>query len=407
MTQVDQVLKTFLARAPDLEIILNKVADRYHKRGVLNGRQKVAREDRIYGDLCDLFGQDAVLRDKHDHLTLRYDRFFETVPHDEWVQALHRVLGRTLATAQDTAREEDKAVTRLIKAWTLLHPTEEGIHYWLQQHRGKWAKQLETNDAAAIHTDWVSALQIRDFLLDHSGIINLADLSARFTGNSKTLRSGSMLATAASWLALARNEAPPETTRDRNAYLLAAGLVVNLTSIKVTLGGPLIYTIGNKRYDWIQRLWQLGQSATLSLDNLADITHMTLTEPTRIITCENEAPFVNLLTQGKDLCIYTEGFPNAAVKKVLELLGKPKVLHWGDSDLNGLRIAAMLTDSAQVQLWRCALADLQTNKARLLPLEARARARTLSFLDKYPEFPFRRELAFTLEHGWLEQESWN
>jgi len=403
------LLRAFLAENPGLSPILGKVADRYHRRGALSGRQKLAHDARDHRLLCDLFGQDAIHRDKHDHLTLRYDRFFQRVEAEPWIAALHVALKRERTTAQDQARNVDQKVSRLLRAWQVAQPKRKAIHHWLALQRTALARRLEHQEPAQILAEWETVLRICDFLHKRQGTVALADLSARFTGHSKTLRAGRLLPQVAAWLAVTDGHLVPYRSRARRDLLESYGLLLNLTSVKVTLGGPLHYQAMGLEFDWIQRLWDLGQSATLSLDNLYELTGLTVNAPeARIITCENETPFVDLIREGRDLCIYTEGFPNGAVLGLLRRLAKSgrTFLHWGDSDLNGFRIAAQIAEVVPVKLWRCDLPELQRNREQLLPLEEGRRKKIQTFLEKNPDFPYAAELRFTLENGWLEQESW-
>src|SRR5207245_613987 len=135
-------------------------------------------------------------------------------------------------------------------------------------------------------------------------------------------------------------------------------VVENPTAIKVTLFGPLSYEKAGQRFDWIKQLWQLGETATLSWDNLRDVDAFAIELPSvasvEVVTCENETPFCRLVReQFAGVIIYTEGYPNAAVLRVLELLRGTNLdfLHWGDTDFDGLRIAELLNRVRNVRLW--------------------------------------------------------
>jgi hypothetical protein len=80
--------------------------------------------------------------------------------------------------------------------------------------------------------------------------------------------------------------------------------------------------------------------------------------------------------------------------------------HWGDSDPAGLRIGAILHRIHPLVLWRCELASLERHQGRLLSLTGVQAKNGRTILENEANFPFIRELVFTLEHGWLEQENW-
>jgi len=123
-----------------------------------------------------------------------------------------------------------------------------------------------------------------------------------------------------------------------------------------------------------------------------------------VITSENAAPFHRLVEQRPpSVCVYTGGYPNSAVMRVLRLLAEAglRARHWGDTDLDGLRIAECVARAIPVEL---AVQDAVRRVDRLIPLDEVRRRRAEAYLAAHPEFPFRDALACTLRHGWLEQE---
>ena len=126
-----------------------------------------------------------------------------------------------------------------------------------------------------------------------------------------------------------------------------------------------------------------------------------------ILTCENESPFNNLIRSPENKAlIYTAGYPNSAVKRFIFLFNdKHEFLHWGDSDPEGLEIAAILHKIKPLQLYRCGITDCQRLKSYLKPLTTRKQNRAKKMLEA-GNCPFKQALEFTLQYGWLEQEAW-
>jgi hypothetical protein len=159
----------------------------------------------------------------------------------------------------------------------------------------------------------------------------------------------------------------------------------------------------------VKTLWNMGEAALLSLENLDAIEKIELPDDCTIYTCENESPFANMVRKRHPgLVIYTQGFPNTAVCRLYRVLAiqhpDNKRLHWGDTDLAGLQIASILHVIASLQLWRFALGDVAQRRESLIPLDEQTNMRINQVLASAKEFPFRENLQFTSLHGWLEQE---
>jgi len=111
------------------------------------------------------------------------------------------------------------------------------------------------------------------------------------------------------------------------------------------------------------------------------------------------------------LLVATGGFPNRAVLSLLSLVMPHSAswLHWGDTDLPGIRIARVLKRclGRTPEFFRCGGEDVRRFKARLIPLSVQERKDMAADLKGAPSAlgssVLRADLA---EGGWLEQEAW-
>jgi hypothetical protein len=119
------------------------------------------------------------------------------------------------------------------------------------------------------------------------------------------------------------------------------------------------------------------------------------------VTSENAAPFYRLAEQ-KTPSLYTEGYPNLAVKTLLRHFAAAGLTaqHWGDTDLDGYRIAE--------QIARCIAMTFYAAPPHApitpLSLDNQQRQRLTAFIARHPDFPYLQQLHHTLLNGWIEQE---
>jgi hypothetical protein len=247
--------------------------------------------------------------------------------------------------------------------------------------------------------------------LDNNSPITISELGARFFEHSKQLRQGELRSLLIRWL----NLYCPDLDIIENEEQIWANYHVyhDRLTVNAVIYGPIVYTKNGKEFDWISTLYQKGEAATVSWANLQDIETMRLqrheTNPPALICCENEAPFSQLMRKrANDAILFTSGFPGSAVRKIYELLAPQAAscFHWGDTDPNGLRIASILNSIYSLELYRCDIETLKLHRKHLLPLTPKQKQTAEFILSNNQKFPFRSEIAFTLENGWLEQESW-
>lgn len=255
--------------------------------------------------------------------------------------------------------------------------------------------------ASASATDeWVSLFKALLFLRQAPSGITLSELGAKFFNDSKALRNGSLRQQFEHLLRLQSGD----THSDTAALLHACGVIENPYTTHVVVFAPFAYRTQDGAWlDWPLCLWRRGEAAILSWRTVRMIDAIRFDELlSTVVTSENAAPF-HRLVELRQPALYTEGYPNAAVKTLLSRFADAGIsaLHWGDTDFDGYRIAE--------QVARCLPTTLFSPPATLphslrLPLTHEQHHRLSQFIDSNPDFPYLAELRHTLAHGWLEQE---
>lgn len=410
----ETLLRERLGRCPALRSFLAKLCDCWDREGLPPQRLTLSTELTGQGALTELhavFGA-AALRSSRQGLPQAVDvagflRGQDAAAVAAWRALLCRVLDRPLRDRRSERRCSAAIFAELLAAWRLAHPVVASAAAVLEVRAEGWQQRLALGEAGAVAAAWARWGQALAFLSQRSELVGLAEVGARFYGDSKALRTGEARSLLAAGLAAL--EELDEQQVEPGALFQRFGICDNPTALQVTVFGPVRLRKQGRWLDWIEQLHALGESATLTLGNLAGVDAVEVAgKPGVVHTSENETPFCRLVRERfPGVVVYTEGYPNAAVRRWLGLLAPAMVIHhWGDSDLDGLRIADILARDRPLELWRCALADLQGQRARLVPLAAEPVARAQRWLAAWPEFRFRAELEFTLAHGWLEQESW-
>ena len=311
--------------------------------------------------------------------------------------ALADLLSVVPTDARDTNGESALATALLRQK--LLHP---GCAALLDAVR-------ESDDLARLFRRQAQAEAALDGLLraverlrDNRSPITLSQLGADALQDSKALRAGALRNLLVTLLA-----ALDETEDDDPAQVLARfGVIDNPYTTLALLYGPVAYVDASGRvWDWPTHLHAAGQAAALTWAQVQEMRAIHLTSPVSgVITSENAAPFHQLVERREPaICIYTEGYPNSAVMHVLSLLAQAGLhaRHWGDTDLDGSRIAACLARAIPMDRVR---EDEVVFTGRPIPLDDAQRKRAETYLIAHPDFIYRDALAETLRHGWREQE---
>jgi len=395
-----------------LHTVLNKIARRYSKRGKLSGRMKLgtALDHPTLARIHHFFGVAPLRINNKEETHLDFDRLLNEATQAQWLKRISRRLGRPLQVAQSRSTEQEASViiSRLRLAFPQLAMLTGRLADPQSCTHDLFFSLLKQKDAQTLTDLAFQTAHALVFLLSNHDPITISELVARFFEDSKALRQGETRHLIIDWVACCYG-----LDQDEDAHIWSQVHVYHdRLTVNAVIYGPIIYKKKGIRFDWIARLYQQGEPATLSWSNLAGIEEMFCTEAIatpRLITCENEAPFSRLVREkGRDCLLFTSGFPNSAVNKLYALLG-PRAsdcLHWGDTDPNGLYIASLLYAIHPLSLYRCDRATIKRHTEHLLPLSVRQRERAQTILNTIEAFPFPDELACTLASGWMEQEIW-
>lgn len=413
-------LHQLLEKHPRLRPVLERVCQRLNQRGEPTGGLKLGEHlDRIQEvePLKLLFGN-AITVSAKGAVTLNFGRLAEAARDsatlESFLTSLYAATGIPRENRPAQRLEREQTTRTMLLRLRQQFPSFASLHDRLASRESYWQRRVAQEGLPAVQGLLEGAFRIVNYLSTAREPMTFSDLGARVLGDSKILRGGEMQTIAGDFLAQIDTPEAESDVETRAEVWRRRNVVNNPSAIKVTLFGPLVYWKRGQEFDWIYRLWKGGETATLSQGNLAGIERCELHPETIVfkpplITCENESPFCRLAQQREPgIFVYTEGYPNAAVLELLHLL-RPLQLsarHWGDSDLDGLRIAEILNHVHPLTLWRCHLAELQRLQSRLKPLTAKQQETATNFLQNHPAFPFATELAYTIGNGWLEQESW-
>jgi len=318
---------------------------------------------------------------------------------DDQLSVLAKELGIKRATKPVEASPK-VALQRL----RLSFPKMEWAHEWLW-HAPEIDRLLRHNPESEQLLR--PLLETTSFLQGTSVPITLSKLGSQFFNDSKILRSGTPRKILGGLLcrALGSDDSP----ECRDIALQQFNVIDNPATTLATLFGAIGLIHNGKEENWITDRFEAREPVTLNSYNLEGIDAVRINCET-VITSENAAPFHELVSeQREEIILYTGGYPNAAVCRLLQLISEAGATcrHWGDTDPDGFMIAALLDRYIETSLFRCGIEDIQHHETDLKPLDPVQLQRGWQLLKSQPHFKFREELTHTLEHGyWLEQERW-
>lgn len=334
-------------------------------------------------------------RELNGRLKVRLD---ETMRECSRWQPLAELLG--LAPLPHQAQETPETrLARTLQRLKLLYPGDRAFIDALREDA--LLKRLFKASAAA--SEELTALyDALVYLRDAPAGMTLSELGAKFFNDSKLLRGGPLRQQLEHLLRLQGNEPYDDT----DALLNACGIIENPYTTHAVVFAPFAYrTCDGAWLTWPHDLWQRGEAAILTWRTVRTIVEVRFAEPCGIIvTSENAAPFHRLVETGR-AALYTEGYPNAAVKTLLRHFAQAgaSALHWGDTDLDGYRIAEQIARAIPTRLY-LPPGFTDSLHRKLLRLTDEQRRRLGAFIESHPDFLFLDDLRHTLAHGWLEQE---
>ena len=235
----------------------------------------------------------------------------------------------------------------------------------------------------------------------------LSQLGSDWFGDSKKIRSGALRRQLVVLYGALLNVSPNQ----ESTLLDGFGIAANPYTSYVTFCAPLTFKIDDETFDFPLKLYEKRMACQLPLETVLRFSELSWYGSAReITTSENASPFLDLVKDGVP-CVYTEGYPNMAVKCFLRHLAafKLKCTHDGDADLDGFRIAKEVNDCIHVAYSRPvkALYWAQRSKTPIgIPLTDEQRKRAEAFLAKDPGGRIAASVSEMLVWGrWIEQES--
>ena len=238
---------------------------------------------------------------------------------------------------------------------------------------------------------------------DCGQVTTLSQLGSDLFNDSKKLRSGALRRQ----LVIICATIADVPTDDERRALEGALIVDNPYTSSVVFSAPLQLIMKNGEVlDYPCRYFVNRMATQLPLETELEIEEVKWAGKTRCVTTsENAAPFETLVRE-KVPCLYTEGYPNSAVIRLLELFAEQGVTvdHAGDGDLDGFVIAERISKAITVR--RVIADELAADEALpRRPVSPQAYSRWDAYLAAHPDFAHASSLRIAMERGWIEQES--
>ena len=232
----------------------------------------------------------------------------------------------------------------------------------------------------------------------------LSQLGSDWFNDSKVLRSGSLRRQLVLILS-----ALTEISSDNEREVLASAFIEdNPYTSNVTVFAPFTFTtVEGACFDFPLRMFEAGLVCQFPAETALAIDKIHWQgESKTIVTSENAAPLVDF-RENRVPVLYTEGYPNLAVLKVMTDFAEAGLIaeHWGDADLDGLTIAELVEGNMPGSrvVAREVLVDPKGQPG--IPLSDAQVARIDRFLERHPDFKYADSVRLIRERGcWYEQE---
>lgn len=249
---------------------------------------------------------------------------------------------------------------------------------------------------------------VRGRWLRHDHATTLSQLGADLFGDSKALRTGGLRRQLMYLLEVFDRSG----IEDERVLMAQFGIADNPYTSHVTVFAPFEFRLRDgSEWDFPRRLFERGKACQLPLETVEGIEEIHWTGGrAEIVTSENAAPFARLVGEGT-ASLYTEGYPNFAVRKLLGRFSGAgvKAVHAGDADLDGFRIAEQI--GGCISVLRTIASDVLSNPSgrRGIPMDDAQRKRLGRYRERAGlESPYCEEYALLERRGcWYEQESFH
>ena len=249
----------------------------------------------------------------------------------------------------------------------------------------EWAGKCFGNDAGASPT-------------------TLSQLGADILGDSKALRSGTRRMVFERVLCAVAGMDVDEGGREAFARY---GVEENPFTSFVTVFAPFSFVLETgELFEYPAEMFRASLAVQLPRQVVMRMREVRLADGCgHVVTSENAAPFEVLVRDGVP-SLYTEGYPNATVIRLLELFAAQGTTadHAGDGDLDGFLIAERISKAITVR--RVIAAEVANDDSMCRrPVPPQFRKRWEAFLATHGEFPYADAVRTAIEQGWIEQES--
>lgn len=319
----------------------------------------------------------------------------------DWLRApaAWRALGQSVMNPDNAAETVEDFLQRL--EWkhpdrseavrTLRNSTEVNRYLSDASRRAQWEQLFN---------------RILDMLRHLTGEFKLlSQLGSDWFNDSKILRCGALRRQLVLILAAVGDMQPD----DEREVLAAVGIEDNPYTSSATVFAPFTFmTVDGGWFDFPLRLFEQGLVCQLTGETILAIDRIVWHGAAKTIaTSENAAPLLSF-RERRESVLYTEGYPNFAVLKLMVDLADAGIVaeHWGDADLDGLQIAALVEGNMPGSriVAREVLADPKGLTG--IPLSDAQTARIDRFLTLHPDFRYADSVRLIRERGcWYEQES--